>query len=178
MDFYKCRISSCFEEAYWECSCENNPKYCDTHIKIHSLEKRCIISYLDLMKLKTNLKSKQNAIKKLRNDNLQLADLMINEINSCCRENFKFLEGIKSQIKHYLLYNQAEHADNLVAWAGKVMLLNRDRIEFSWSTQKLLSINNSSASKITEYVKLKDDAEKFKAENLEWQEKMHNLLIK
>ncbi|OMJ65808.1 hypothetical protein SteCoe_37590 [Stentor coeruleus] len=178
MDFYKCRFSSCCEEACWECSCENNPKYCDIHIKMHSLDKICFIKYMDLMQLKANVKSKQNAIKKISNENLQLAEFMINEINSCYRENFKFLESIKSQIKHYLLWNQVGHAEELVTWVSSVMLLNRDRVEFSLSTQKLLSINDSSATKITEYVKLKDDVKNLKAENLEWQEKNAQLIDK
>lgn len=74
-----------------------------------------------------------------------------------------------------MLYGQTEHADYIVTWANTVMLQNRDKTEFSYSTKKLLCLNNNSPSNISEYAKLKEEIEKVKAENLEWEAKYSQL---
>lgn len=103
MDIY-CSYSECNKKANWEC--QEGFKFCDFHTRKHSSEEKCYCKPCELLILKSKAKKEQNVLNKLNLQSVQLADIMINNINNCLEANFSYIKNRKNQIMDFVLNKQ------------------------------------------------------------------------
>lgn len=164
-----CRTSGCPLQATHECTCQEKYKFCEQHIRIHSALGKCYYKSFDESTLLLIIKMKQNALNNLSSETTQLANIMINEINSSLKDSLAYINKEKKKIYDFILNKQNDKVDDILARAENLKLLSRKRVDFIKSTKSLLCVDKKFSNE-TNYI---EELEK-KIEGLEKDKKEAN----
>ncbi|OMJ82262.1 hypothetical protein SteCoe_17110 [Stentor coeruleus] len=152
MDIF-CNHSNCSRKAKWECP--ENLKFCESHMREHLFEKNC---YAKPVITRVEAKKKFN---RLKQQSVQLAEIMINEISNTLEMNFADIENKINQMMD-LLNKRSEEANNIILLAEKFNLLDRDKTQFIHITKSLFCLENNSIDSISELKQVKKENEELK----------------
>lgn len=155
-----CRHPNCSEEGLCECSCEGNLRFCDTHIRKHSIENYCLTKSLRVNYQVAQARLNNNALDRLSSECVVLGQSMINEILYHLQESLNILQEKKSQINEFIFNDQKEEAENISRWANPISIIEKDKSLFSLYIRKLLSFDDEPITEQT----LEDEVKKRKFE--------------
>ncbi|OMJ65146.1 hypothetical protein SteCoe_39069 [Stentor coeruleus] len=159
-----CGEPKCPKQASHKCTCKKEFKFCKKHMEEHSAMAGCYIKAFHEGAILHIIRKKQNALKNLSLESIQLARFMNNEINTCLEENLVCISKKENQIYNFIINRKNEEADNIIAWAESLRLVNRNRANFIKNTKNLLCIDFKSENEITEIEKLEEKIEKLKSD--------------
>ncbi|OMJ65144.1 hypothetical protein SteCoe_39096 [Stentor coeruleus] len=154
-----CGTSGCDKLATLKCTCKEEYKLCDWHMKKHSAVVGCYYKSFDKATLMLAIKDKLNALDNLSTETIQLASRMIIEINSYLKKNLAYIKKRKSQMVNFISENKNEQVDSIVSWAKSLKPLNRNKSDFICCMENLLCIDQNSLSELIGIEKLKNKIE-------------------
>ncbi|OMJ82244.1 hypothetical protein SteCoe_17084 [Stentor coeruleus] len=141
---YKCLQKYCPELALIECNCPNNPRFCHSHYIDHSVSSKCYSRSvdkeyaIDLMRINET----KNAIIKLRDDSINLAEKMILMINNCLKNNLKFIKNKIKASSVWIYQTNSESLESINNWISNQKLIKRDQDQLNRGILKLFDLNN------------------------------------
>ncbi|OMJ81016.1 hypothetical protein SteCoe_18574 [Stentor coeruleus] len=156
-------MSGCDKLATLKCTCKEEYKLCDWHMKKHSAVVGCYYKSFDKATLMLAIKDKLNALDNLSTETIQLASRMIIEINSYLKKNLAYIKKRKNQMYNFISENKNEQVDNIVSWAKSLEPLNRNRSDFICCMENLLYIDQNSLSELIDIKKLKNKIEELES---------------
>lgn len=161
-----CRFSGCDRMAEYECSCQGNLVFCESHITQHSKNKGCNYKPLKNVDLLIELKKRINATENKISDLCKQPGPIIDEINSCFRIDLSRLHNYKSQLKYLKSIGHIREALMLEMPAASSNFTKND-------LNKLLRLISNYFYTDEEYPNEINESEKFRAKN-----KMLKVIIK
>lgn len=167
-----CRYPGCQKSAMWICQCKENYKFCKNHLKEHSDLAGCFYRTIDRARIISKVKSMQNALKRLDSESIQLAEIMISEINLILIENLAHTKERKQKIHNFILNKQNHEAEIIAGWANTLDLIHREKVEFIFNARSLLSITENSSREIGKISKLKNKIKVLKNSNKNFSDKI------
>ncbi|OMJ74968.1 hypothetical protein SteCoe_25995 [Stentor coeruleus] len=156
-----CRHPNCSEEGLCECSCEGNLRFCDSHIRKHSIENYCLTKSLRVNYQVAQARLNNNALDRLSSECVLLSQSLINEILYHLQESLNVLQDKKSQINELIFNDQKEEAERISMWANPISIIDKDKSLFSLYIRKLLSFNEDPITEQT----LEDELKRKKFES-------------
>lgn len=139
--FFRCKQSNCLEEAFWECTCKDKLRFCDKHIKQHSIEKMCYTRYEKKASLRKKVKACENALNQLIFNMVSLAGKMIQDIDNCLQESLNYIKSQKILYKNLILNSQENKAKNIIEWGNSLIEQSKDKSKFSLNAHNFFDIH-------------------------------------